>query len=111
MPRVRFTRKCRKFFGRTAKTVLSAFLVLQLLTLLALAASPALHHALHHDSDQPGHDCLVTAFVKGQVSEAVLPLVVAFFAIFLICAMRLPGLPPRLSFEYRFAPGRAPPRG
>lgn len=109
MRSMQIMRKLRKCFGRTVQTVLSAFLVLQLLVLLALAACPSLHHALHHDSDQPGHDCLVTAFVKGQVGEAVLPLIVTFFAAFLICAGRLPGLPLRLSFEYRFAPGRGPP--
>jgi hypothetical protein len=103
-------RKCRKRFGWTLKTVLSALLSLQLLALLALAASPALHHVLHHDSDKPDHDCLVTIFAKGQLSAAVMTPVVAFFAAFLIYALLLPGLPPRSLFEYRFAPSRAPPR-
>jgi hypothetical protein len=98
-------------YGRTASTVLSAFLVLQIVMLLALAASPALHQALHPDCDKADHECLVTAFVKGHLGEAVMAPIVIFFAAFVMYAVRSAGLPPRLFFEYRFAPSRAPPRG
>jgi hypothetical protein len=97
-------------FCGNAKTVLSAFLVLQMLALLVFAASPVLHQALHHDNDKPGHDCLITTFVKGQLSEAVMVPVVMLLAAFVICAALLPSLRPRLLFEYQFAPSRAPPR-
>jgi len=108
---VRLASKYLKCFGfcRIAKAGLSAFLALQLLVVLGLAACPALHHALHHDSDKADHDCLITAFVKGQLSEALVVPVVIFFATFVICALRLPGTLPRLPYEYRFAPSRAPP--
>ena len=99
-----------KCFGRTAKAALAAFLALLLLNLLVLAACPRLHHALHHDSDKADHECLVTMFVKGQLGEALLMPAVTFFAAFMICAARLPGLPPRLPCEYSFASSRAPPR-
>jgi len=58
-------------FGRTVKTVLSTLLILQLLVLLALVACPALHHALHHDSDSSEHHCAVTIFAHGQVDAPV----------------------------------------
>lgn len=108
---MQLNRRCRKYFGLdgTVKTVLSAFLALQLLFLLALAACPALHHALHSDSDNPGHECQVTAFIKGQLNDAAMAPVVAAAAVFVICAELLPAIRPRLSFEFRFSPSRAPP--
>jgi hypothetical protein len=108
---VRLSWKCRESFcfGRTAKTVLAALLILQLLSLLALAACPTLHHALHPDSNRPDHDCLVTLFVKGHLSGAEMTPAVALMVAVVMCAMLLPGHLPRLLFEYRFAPSRAPP--
>jgi hypothetical protein len=108
---VRLNWKCRKSFGfgPTAKTVLAALLIVQLLSLLALAACPALHHALHPDSNDPDHDCLVTLFAKGRLSEAGMTPVVARVAAVVMCAVLLPSFLPRLLFEYRFAPSRAPP--
>jgi hypothetical protein len=44
---------------------------LQILALLALAAYPALHHALHHDSDSSEHHCAVTMFAHGHVDSSV----------------------------------------
>jgi hypothetical protein len=103
--------KCRNrsCFGRTAKAVLAALLILQVLVLLALAASPALHHAFHPDSNAPDHDCPVTLFAKGQLSEAITP-VVALMAVFVICAVLPPSVRQPFLFDYRFAPSRAPPR-
>src|SRR5579859_3337239 len=107
---VQLDRQSRKCFGQTVKKVLSTFLVLQLLFLLVLASSPALHHVFHADSDKPGHECLVTCFIKGQLSSVVAVPIVALFVSFVIYSVLVPWLPPRLLFEYRFAPGRAPPR-
>jgi hypothetical protein len=108
---VRLNWECWKSFGfgRTAKTVLTALLILQLLSLLALAACPALHHALHPDSNSPDHGCLVTLFAKGHLSESALTPVVFILAAFVVCAMLLTSFLPRLLFDYRFAPSRAPP--
>jgi hypothetical protein len=96
-------------FGRTARTVLAILLILQLLSLLALAASPTLHHVLHPDSNNPDHECLVTLFAKGQLSEAAMTPVVILVAAFVMCAVLLPSFLPRSIFEYRFSPSRAPP--
>jgi len=96
-------------FCHHAKKAVSIILVLLVLALLVFAACPALHHALHHDSGKPDHDCLVTTFVKGQLSEVLLPRSITFFAAFIIYAVLLPSILPRLLFEYRLAPSRAPP--
>lgn len=65
--------KCREHlsFSGTARTVLSLLLVLQLVFLLVLVACPALHHAIHHDSDRSDHQCAVTVFAHGQVDSSV----------------------------------------
>jgi hypothetical protein len=108
---VRLNWKCWKRFrsGQAAKAVLAAVLALQMFALLALAACPTLHHALHSESNNPDHDCLVTFFAKGQLSEAAMTPVVILVAAFVMCAVLLPSFLPRLIFEYRFAPSRAPP--
>jgi hypothetical protein len=61
--------------GRMPLGVLLVFLVL-LLNLLA--ASPSLHELIHHDADEPGHQCAVTMFAHGQVDSATVdvPIVV-----------------------------------
>lgn len=104
--------KCRKrlSFSGTARTVLSLLLVLQLLFLLVLVACPALHHALHHDSDRSEHQCAVTIFAHGQVDASVvavsvnIPVTVVEF---------LPqALIPILNTQVdTFPPGRGPPVG
>jgi hypothetical protein len=73
---VRLDWKSRKWFGRTAKAVLSLLLVLQLLFLLAMVACPALHHAIHHDSDSSEHHCAATIFAQGQVEASVVEVAV-----------------------------------
>jgi hypothetical protein len=97
-------------FGRIAKTVLATFLGLQILFLLALAACPALHHALHADSDKADHDCLVTAFVKGALNDEEMTPMPIVAVVFLIFAVSLPNVFPRSPLKYGFSPGRAPPR-
>jgi hypothetical protein len=106
---MRLSWKSREGSCRTAKSVLAILLALQILALLALAACPTLHHALHSESNNPGHDCLVTLFSKSQLSEAAMTPVVTLIAAFVMCAVLLPGFLPQLPFEYRFAPSRAPP--
>jgi hypothetical protein len=54
--------------GRIPFGVLSILIVL-LLNLLA--AAPSLHELLHHDADEPGHQCAVTMFAHGQVDSPV----------------------------------------
>jgi hypothetical protein len=97
-------------FGRTSKVVLSTVLVLLMLALSALATCPALHHALHPDSDCHDHHCLVTVFASGQLSGVEVTSVIVFIAASLFCSLLLPAAPSRSLFDYCFAPSRAPPR-
>ena len=96
-------------FGRVAKTALALFLGLQIVLLLALAASPSLHHALHHDSDKADHDCLVTAFVKGTLDGAEMMPLVIFAVVGLVFSVLLANVFPRSLFQYSFSASRAPP--
>ena len=104
-----FNWKQRNGFARTVKAALAGLLVVQLFLLLALGGSPTLHHALHHDSNQADHDCLVTMFTKGQLSEAVAVSIITALAIFTLCTVLLPENRPQLFFAYRFDASRAPP--
>jgi hypothetical protein len=101
--------KFRAKVRRTAKSVLALVLVAQMFALVVLVASPALHHALHPDSNHTDHGCLVTLFLKGQLCEAELTPVVTFMVVFLICAALRPRTEPHPLFQYCFAPSRAPP--
>ena len=40
--------------------------ILHLLAVLWMAASPALHSAVHSDASEPGHSCCVTMFEAGN---------------------------------------------
>ena len=46
-------------------------LILALLWLLALAASPSLHELVHPDADHEDHDCAVTVFLSGGFGQVV----------------------------------------
>jgi hypothetical protein len=99
-------RNLQTVFGRTLAALLGAMV----LFLAALAASPSLHEWLHHDADEPGHECSVTVFMHGQVSAAtVAPVIAVFGALFggiLLLAQTFVLTPA----DYRFSPSRAPPR-
>ncbi len=53
-------------FAHAAAVVLTGHFLLGLL----LAASPELHHHLHHDSQVPGHTCFVTVLSTGHCTPA-----------------------------------------
>jgi len=55
---------------RLGQPALAAWLVGIILLLDAMAACPALHELIHHDADQPGHECAVTMFAQGKVDSA-----------------------------------------
>ena len=46
--------------------------VLHLLAVLWMVASPALHSAVHQDASEPEHSCCVTAFEAGSFGAPVL---------------------------------------
>jgi hypothetical protein len=59
------------------KSSISLLCIATLLLLSVLAASPALHHHIHHDADHADHHCAVTMLASGQVLlAAAAPLIV-----------------------------------
>ena len=79
------------------------------LLLAIMAASPAVHHWLHADSDQQDHECAITLYTQG-VAVAVGSVALA------IVVWRLLGLSQGAGIElflrvprYLHIPGRAPP--
>jgi hypothetical protein len=53
-----------------ARLVVAGLLGAQI-AILAMAASPSLHHWLHHDAGDSDHHCVVTAIANGQLDLAV----------------------------------------
>ena len=49
---------------------MSAMLVLLVIALNLLAASPTLHERLHGDAREASHQCAITLFAHGQVEPA-----------------------------------------
>jgi hypothetical protein len=80
------------------------------LILCLLAACPEAHHWLHHDSDEPGHDCAVVMFAHGLAlaGDSAIPEAIFLFLVALVAAIyRTPDLcRPR----YALQPERGPPR-
>jgi hypothetical protein len=91
---------------QAAAVLLCAFV----LFLAALAASPSLHEWLHHDANEPDHECAVTQFLHGHVdTTTIAPVVAVAFALFGGIAL-LAETFVLSSADYRFSPSRAPPR-
>ena len=76
----------------------------------ALASSPELHHYLHSDANQIGHECLISVVSKGHLAA---PAGAAALVPLLIGGMRAAWLVFRLpdSIDHRLSPSRAPPLG
>jgi hypothetical protein len=52
---------------------LASLLIVQLLVVVGLAASPHFHQLLHHDADQDHHECAVTVMASGGSDDSVPP--------------------------------------
>jgi hypothetical protein len=95
-------------FVPLGKSALAALLVGMILWLDAMAACPALHELIHHDADQPGHECAVTIFAHGKVESATIEVPVVATAVSIEAA-------PQIEFPVfgtaieNLPPGRAPP--
>jgi len=94
--------------GSRPARLVAAAMILLLLSILALAASPALHEWIHPDAKDVHHDCVVTTLAHGQVdapacdvsapvSNPCFELVSPVTALFSCPILEL------------FPPGRAPP--
>lgn len=64
----------------------AALVLVHLLAVLALAASPHLHHWVHPDADDDDHDCAVVLFMHGGGNAAPAPLLVPGFVASLVTA-------------------------
>ncbi len=96
-------------FLRVARAIICLFVAAQLLLSAAMAASPVLHRALHHDADSPDHGCLATMLAQGHVTLA--DPVVALVAVALLISFLsfIQSLPPRRCLDVSLPAGRAPP--
>jgi hypothetical protein len=100
------TYNLRTVFRKASAILLCAMV----LFLAALAASPSLHEWLHHDANEPDHECAVTLFVHGQVSATTIVPVMAVMAALFGGIALLAKTFELASADYRFSPSRAPPR-
>jgi len=93
---------------RAAKCGGAYFCLSLFLAIYAMAAVPALHQLLHHDANDPSHECAVTLFLGGQVHcpgtdvAAIEPLPVLISPAPARCA-------DFVSADVRLLPGRGPP--
>jgi hypothetical protein len=97
-------------FGTVFRKASAVLLCAMVLFLAALAASPSLHEWLHHDANEPDHECAVTLFAHGQVdATTIVPLMAVVAALFGGVAL-LARTFELASADYRFSRSRAPPR-
>jgi hypothetical protein len=97
-------------FGTVFRKASAVLLCAMVLFLAALAASPSLHEWLHHDANEPDHECAVTVFVHGQVdATTIVPVMAVIGALFGGIAL-LARTFELASADYLFSPSRAPPR-
>lgn len=55
---------------RLIRNLVALTLLAHLFMVLAMAASPRLHEAIHHDADEGDHECAVTLFLHGAADDA-----------------------------------------
>ena len=89
--------------------VCAATLALVVLACAALASNPSLHHLLHSDADEEGHDCVIELFAHSQVvaADPVIAFILGDSRI-----IESPLVSPAVVLardEHRLLPGRAPP--
>lgn len=58
------------------RRVLVAVLLVHLLAVMAMAASPGLHEWVHDGANESGHDCAVVLFMTGGAEQAVVVILV-----------------------------------
>jgi hypothetical protein len=97
-------------FGTVFRKASAVLLCAMVLFLAALAASPSLHEWLHHDANEPDHDCAITLFAHGQVNATTIVPVMAVVAALFGGVALLARTFELASADYRFSPSRAPPR-
>jgi hypothetical protein len=80
------------------------------LAILAMAVCPSLHMWLHHDADEPDHQCAVTAVIAGQLDNFIATVVTFLpFAAGFVVTRRLVRVPRPFFGSYLLE--HAPPAG
>jgi len=92
----------------SGKSALAALLIGLVLLLDAMAACPALHELIHHDADEPGHECAVTMFAHGKVESATVEVPVSIPTLLVEAAPRIEFCVFGAAID-NLPPGRAPP--
>ncbi|HEX7470758.1 MAG TPA: hypothetical protein VF437_08515 [Verrucomicrobiae bacterium] len=88
---------------------MAALMMLLLLFVITLAASPSLHQYFHRDAGSAEHSCAVTFFTHGKVTAAGAAPVLAIFVSLLLFCVPLAKLAKFSSFDLHLSFGRAPP--
>jgi hypothetical protein len=77
--------RIRSFQIPTTARAVAVVLLLHLVALLAMAASPSLHKAFHHHADESDHVCAVTMFTQGGADAPLsVTLVIAVTPVLLV---------------------------
>jgi hypothetical protein len=97
-----------KLLNRCRTMMAGVMLALWVLT-LSLSVSPTLHHIFHHDSDSSAHECLVTAFHKGQLTDAVFDAPVVVKVLTVSCVTCIPCVSRLVTPEVSLPSSRGPP--
>ncbi|HUJ45186.1 MAG TPA: hypothetical protein VLW52_16445 [Opitutaceae bacterium] len=99
-----------RLFPRSLQRFVAAGGVALVVLLGVLAASPVLHHWLHSDADQAGHECAVTLFLHGAEQPAAGVAALPPQLLLTRVAAR-PSEPALAAPRYWLPPGQAPPVG
>jgi hypothetical protein len=92
-----------------AKPVIAGFMVVLLLGITALAASPSLHEFFHSDAGSTDHNCAVTLFTRGQITTPGVTQILAVVAVLFGGAALLAETFQFSTTDYCFSSSRAPP--
>src|SRR5579859_6957266 len=93
---------------RTAKAAGSLLCLLLFVFLQALAVSPELHRAFHHDANRADHQCAVTMLSHGQVHAATTATPVISAPVF-VSEIPAQAVSASVMVDNLLPPGRGPP--
>lgn len=91
------------------RTVAASCSVL-VLALAVLAVCPEAHHWLHHDSDEPNHECAIVVFAHGITPTFDPELFEAVFLLLVLVPIAAYCRPDISSPSFLLKPERGPPR-
>jgi hypothetical protein len=96
--------------ARVGQRVVAALMLLLWLGIFSFAACPQLHHLLHSDSHQAGHQCLVTQIQHQPLLAGLAHFLVPTPSCFEVPLVHCTDALFLSSSDYRISPSRAPPQ-